>query len=198
MNWRAFALRGSAGLVGAVLLATAMWLHSVKPEVEARTLDPIRANGTAGEETGNREFSLTVERVDAARSLAPSLTSGRPVGTDGVYLVVRVRVMSHRKPLKLRSATLEAPGGLVYHSSPRSGAKDVVPPDFQPMLWTPTAFVFELPKDRLDGTHLVVGTGGLLPQLSAAVDVDLGITGARERALLSTARDRYDVQAERP
>ncbi|MFD0691579.1 hypothetical protein [Actinomadura fibrosa] len=200
MNGRRLLVQGTAGAVGTVLLAGAMWLHSLGPHVEATELDPIRTSGRIGHEVTNREFSVRVERVDAARSLAPSLSLGNQpaVGSDGVYLIVRLRAMSRREPLKLASAVLETPGGFTYKADPRTGAASVLEPDFQPLIWTATAFVFELPRERVAGAHLVVGTGGLLPQLSAAADVDLGLGAARAAELLRTATDRYDVRTSRP
>ncbi|QXJ23947.1 hypothetical protein AGRA3207_005181 [Actinomadura graeca] len=197
MNVRRLLTQGGAGIGGTVLLAGAMWLHSIEPKVEAGELDPIRGSGRIGQDVGNHEFVVRVERVEAARSLAPSLSLGDPppIGSDGVYLVVRLRATTRRAPLKLTSAELETPGGPSYRAGPRTGAGDVVQPEFQPMIWTPTVFVFELPRERVAGAHLVVGTGGLLPQLSAAADIDLGLTGARAAELIRTASDRYDVRA---
>lgn len=200
MNVRKALLKGGAGIGGTVLLAAAMWLHSVQPKVEAVELDPIRNGGTIGAEVRNRDFSVRVEKVEAARSLAPGFSLGNapPVGTDGVYLIVRARVTSHREPVQLRTAELETPGGYAYRHDPRTGSASSSQPTFQPLIWTATAFVFELPKDRVEGAHLVVGTGGLLPQLSAAADIDLGLTRDRAAELVRGAADRYDVDEGTP
>ncbi|MCP9980060.1 hypothetical protein [Actinomadura madurae] len=197
VNAREILLRAGAGIGGTLLLAGAMWLHTLRPKVEAAELDPIRTGGTVGEEITTRSFSLRVDRVDVARSLAPSLSLGDPppVGTDGVYLVVRLRAMSREEPIQLRAATLETPGGYTFKEDPRTGTASAdAQPTFQPLIWTPTAFLFELPKERLEGAHLVVGTGGLLPQLSAAADVDLGLTGSRAAELIRGAAERYEIE----
>lgn len=198
MNVQKVLLKGGAGIGGTVLLAGAMWMHSLKPHVRAAELDPIRGGGSVGEEVRNRDFSVRVEKVEAAKSLAPGLSLGNPppVGTDGIYLVVRVRATSHREPLELRTAELETPGGFTFKDDPRpSSVSGGAQPTFQPMIWTPTVFVFELPKKRLEGAHLIVGTGGLLPQLSAAADIDLGLTAAKADELIRNAPDRYDIKA---
>ncbi|WP_242909101.1 hypothetical protein [Actinomadura terrae] len=199
MSVRRVLTQGGAGVGGAVLLAGAMWLHSIGPHVRARALEPIRDGGGIGRVVGNRVFSVRVDRVDAARSLAPDLSLGDPpsVGTDGVYLVVRLWAKAEREPVKLAAAKLETSGGLSFRDDPRTGAGQVVQPGLQPMIWTPTAFVFELPKERVAGAHLVVGTGGLLPQLSAEADIDLGLTRARAAELIQGARERYDVRERR-
>ncbi|WP_121437300.1 hypothetical protein [Actinomadura pelletieri] len=193
--------KGGAGIGGMALLAGAMWMHTLRPQVRAAELEPIRSGGTVGEEVRNRFFSVRVEKVEAARSLKPGLSLGNPpaVGTDGIYLIVRVRATSHREPLQLRSAELETPGGYTFRDDPRMGsASSVSPPTFQPLIWTSTVFVFELPKSRLEGARFVVGTGGLLPQLSAAADIDLGLTSGRVDELVRQAVDRYDVEAGEP
>lgn len=201
MNVRRALLKGGAGVGGAVLLAGAMWLHTLVPELRAAQLDPIRTGGAVGEEIRNRDFSVRVEKVEAARSLARGFSLGDPshVGTDGVYLIVRFRATSHREPLQLRMAELETPGGYVYRHDPRIGTASAgVQPAFQPMIWTSGAFLFELPEERLEGARLVVGTGGLLPQLSAAAEIDLGITRARADELTGGAAEGYRLRAGGP
>ncbi|MFS2295150.1 MAG: hypothetical protein FWJ90_21035, partial [Actinomadura sp.] len=164
------------------------------PELRAAQLDPIRTGGKVGEEVRNRDFSVRVEKVETARSLARGFSFGvqSHVGTDGIYLIVRFRASSHREPLQLRTADLETPGGYVYKHDPRTAvASPGVQPTFEPMIWTSGTFLFELPKDRLEGARLVVGTGGLLPQLSAAAEIDLGITGKRAKELIGGAAEGY-------
>lgn len=201
MNARRVLLKGGAGIGGTALLAGAMWLHSLIPGFRAAELDPIRTGGTIGQEVGNRDFSVRVEKVEAARSLAPafSLRDPPPIGTEGIYLIVLIRATSHREPMQLRTAQLETPGGYVFKQDPRPGtASTGSQPTFQPMIWTPAALVFELPKKRLEGARLVVGSGGLLPQLSAAAEIDLGITGGRAGELISGARDGYEIETDNP
>jgi hypothetical protein len=197
VNARQVLLRGGAGVGGTVLLAGAMWLHSVRPEIRAAELDPIRTGGTVGQEVATRDFSVRVDKVEAARSLAPGFSLGGkpPVGTDGVYLVVQLSATAAREPLQLRSAELETPGGYTFREDPRTSDVSVSQPTFQPMIWTSTKLVFELPKDRVEGAHLVVGTGGLLPQLSSAADIDLGLGKDRAAELLRKASERYEVKA---
>ncbi|NVI92447.1 hypothetical protein [Actinomadura sp. BRA 177] len=198
MNVRQVLLRGGAGAGGTVLLAGAMWLHSVRPEVRAGELDPIRTDGTVGEKVTTRDFSVRVDGVDAARSLQSGFSIGgaRPVGTDGVYLVVRLSATAGHEPLQLASAELETPGGYTFKGGPRTAAASLNQPTLQPMIWTSTKLVFELPKDRVEGAHLVVGTGGLLPQLSSAADIDLKLNRDRAAKLVQSATERYQVRTE--
>ncbi|MFF0525684.1 hypothetical protein ACFYTC_43915 [Actinomadura nitritigenes] len=196
MDGRELLVRGGAGVVGTGLLVAATWVHTMRPKVDAKEMDPLRNDGRIGQTVSNRMFSVRVDGVQAARSLAPGLSFGNEpaIGTDGVYLAVRIRARSEREPLRLGTAVLETPGGYGYRYDPRSGTTSTVP-DMQPMIWAPGTLLFELPKDRLRGAHLVVGTGGLLPQLSAAADIDLGIDADRARALLRGAVDRFNPEA---
>ncbi|GAA0225957.1 hypothetical protein GCM10009527_022970 [Actinomadura nitritigenes] len=196
MDGRELLVRGGAGVVGTGLLVAAMWVHTMRPKVDAKELDPLRNDGRIGQTVSNRMFSVRVDGVQAARSLAPGLSFGNEpaIGTDGIYLAVRIRARSEREPLRLGTAVLETPGGYSYRYDPRSGTTSTVP-DMQPLIWAPGTLLFELPKDRLRGAHLVVGTGGLLPQLSAAADIDLGIDANRAEALLRSAADRFDPEA---
>ncbi|TDC37853.1 hypothetical protein E1281_39355, partial [Actinomadura sp. KC345] len=141
MNVRKVLLKGGAGIGGTALLAGAMWLHSLRPEVRATELDPIRNGGTVGEEVRNRDFSVRVEKVEAARSLAPRLSLGNPppIGTEGIYLIVRLRAQSHREPVDLRTVELETPGGYTFDEDPRTGTASAgAQPTLQPMIWSST------------------------------------------------------------
>ncbi|MEU8345948.1 hypothetical protein SAMN05443665_102175 [Actinomadura meyerae] len=196
MNVRQVLLRGGAAIGGTLLLAAAMWLHSVRPEVRAAELDPIRTGGKAGEKVETRDFTVRVDGVDAARSLEQGVSLGGapPVGTDGVYLIVRLSATAAREPLQLRTAELETPGGYTFRQDPRSSAVSAGQPTYEPMIWSSAKLVFELPKERVAGAHLVVGTGGLLPQLSSAADIDLGLSEEKAARLVGAATDRYQVR----
>ncbi|GAA4099674.1 hypothetical protein [Actinomadura miaoliensis] len=194
MNAGRLFVQGGAALVGTALLAAAMWLYDLTPEVESRQLAPIRDTGRIGQVVTNPEFSVQVQRVAAARSLASSSPSRPPVRTEGVFLIVHARVMSRREPLRLQTAQLETPGGYIFRKDPRPSVSLGLDPEFQPLIWDRTAFVFELPSRRLEGARLVVGEGGLLPQLSAAAEIDLGLTRARATDLVRRASEGYDVR----
>jgi hypothetical protein len=188
-------IQGGAAVTGAALLAAAMWLYDVKPQVEATNMDPIRSTGRIGHVVTTPDFSIEVQRVDAARSLARGILGvGAPVRTGGVFLIVRARVMSQREPLRLQTAELETSGGYSYDHDPRTEVSET-DAELQPLVWDKAAFVFELPSQRLAGARLVVGQGGLRPQLSAEAQVDLGITPARAAELARGATEGYDIRA---
>ncbi|XVQ11658.1 hypothetical protein ACQP1W_03480 [Spirillospora sp. CA-255316] len=199
MNVQRILLQGGAGITGTALLAAAMWLYALRPDVQARELDPIRTEGRIGTVVANDEFRIRVDRVEAARSLAPTLSFGNrpPERTEGIFLIVRTRAMSAKEPLKLGTVQLETSGGVTYLPAARSAASTPVT-EFQPMLWTEAAYIFEVPTRTLEGARLVVGTGGLTPQLSAAAEIDLGITASGATQLSRSAAERYDLRKGRP
>jgi hypothetical protein len=197
MNTRMLLVRGGSAVAGAAMLAAAMWLYALRPHVEADVMDPIRTHGTIGKVVTNPDFSVQVERVVAARSLAPSLSTNPPTLTDGVFLVVQFRATSRRKPLRLNAGALETPGGYKFNKSPRVGGASLLEPDYQPLVWSRAAFLFELPKERLAGARLVVSEGGLFTQLSAETEIDLKITKSRADELLRTAATAFDMRTVR-
>ncbi|MFD0852577.1 hypothetical protein ACFQ07_10100, partial [Actinomadura adrarensis] len=162
MNARMLLVRGGTGVAGTALLAGAMWLYTLRAEVDADELAPIREQGEIGEEVENRDFRITVDRVDVARSLrsASTLSTAPPAETAGLFVIVRVRGMSRTEPLELRSIALETHGGHSYLPNPRIGTSMPPAPQFQPMIWTRAAYLFEIPRERLAGARLVAGTGG--------------------------------------
>jgi hypothetical protein len=198
MNVQAVFVKGGAAVTGTALLAAAMWLYATRPEVRAKELDPIRTGGEIGAIVTTPDFRVQVEGVVAARSIAPSTSLGKPESTEGIFLIVRYRAASQKGPLKLRTAVLETPGGFTYRPGPRVAAGTSAAPEFQPMIWTKSVHVFEIPRKAAEGARFVTGTGGLLPQLSAAAEIDLGLTPSKAAQLVQGAAEAYDPRTERP
>jgi hypothetical protein len=196
MNVQAFLVRGGAAVTGTALLAVSMWLYAVRPDVQAEELEPIRTGGRIGADVTTPDFRIRVQGVVAARSLASTL--GKPQGTDGVFLVVRIQAMSRKEPVKLRSVVLETPGGFTYRPDPRLGTSSATVSEFQPLIWSRTAYIFEIPPRAAAGARLVAGTGGLLSQLSSAAEIDLGLTSSKADQLVRGAAPAYDPRSERP
>ncbi|MEW2358899.1 hypothetical protein [Spirillospora sp. NPDC029432] len=186
-------VRGGAAITGTALLAAAMWLYAVRPGVQAKELDPIRTEGRVGAVVSTGDFRVRVDSVTAARSLKSTL--GAPERTEGIFLIVGFQAMARKEPVKLQSVVLETPDGFTFRPGPRLGVSAPTANDYQPLLWSRSSYVFEVPRDAVAGARLVVGTGGLLPQLSAAADIDLGLTGAKAAELLGGAAESYDPRA---
>lgn len=187
-----FLLQGSAGLVGAAFLALAMWLYDLKPLVEAKTMKPIRSEGRIGQTIKNSKFSLKVDSVLVARSMA---SYSKQMRSDGIFLVVRAQVRSEHDPFSQGKVTLQSRDGHLYRSSPRIGLNDSFLERFEPLLWAPVAAVFELPASRLAGARFIFGEGGLpTTQLSAETGVDLGLTPSKAAELAAHAPENYRLE----
>jgi hypothetical protein len=174
-----------AGVLTAGLLALSMWLYTFKPHLQAKEQNPISTSGRIGAIVTNRVFSLKVAKVDVAGSLTKSgFPKSQVIPTPGLFVVVRLVIRSNQKPYKPGHVRLVTRGGVSYDES---GRLAIFTPDdtYQPMLWAPATYIFEIPRDRLAGVRLVVGESALLNQLSAETSVDLGIDGA-QAAQLST------------
>lgn len=184
-------LQGGAAIVGIALLALAMWVYERQPAIEAETMKPIRSEGRIGKVAGNPVFSIKIESVQAARSMA---TYSKKLGTDGVFLIVQGRVRAEREPFTMGKVSLES-HGRIYRDSPRIGLNDTFMAEFQPLLWGPMNAVFELPIDRLPGARLILSEGGRpSTQLAAEASVDLGLTDSKTTELLAKATDGFTLQ----
>jgi hypothetical protein len=137
-----------------------------------------------------------VGKVDAATGVAkPSfLQEKTPVMQSlGIFVIVHLEIKSNQKPFRLGDPKLTTRGGVSYDESGRT-AIPTSSEDYQPMLWTPATYVFEIPKDRLAGARLVVGSSALLTQLSAETEVDLGIDKGEAAQLLAHASPAYALK----
>jgi hypothetical protein len=192
--------RLAAAVTGVGLLGLAMWFYTIQPELRAHATDPIRTTGTMGEEVVNPVFSLKAERVDVARSLktSSSLLARPDIGTDGVFVIVHLRVKSNSEPFRLQSPHLETPGGYRYGSADRIGLSDAVASSYEPLIWDDAVLTFEIPPGRLAGARLVVGEFRLLRQLSAETAVDLGIDRAEAARLVRAAPEGYELRRSGP
>jgi hypothetical protein len=172
-----------AGLLTAALMALAMWLYTFKPHIEAGLQEPITSSGRVGSVVTNPVFSVKVRKVDVARSITKSsFLKPQVMPSIGLFLVVQLDIRSNKKPFAPGHVRLATRGGVSYAESGRA-ALPTINGDFQPLLWAPVTYVFELPKDRLAGARLIVGQSALLNQLSAETSVDLGIDDQRAAQL---------------
>lgn len=161
------------------LLAATMWLYDRKPHLKSGSLNPLLAHGGVGSVIKTPYFSMKVGSVQVAATIQkPGYPKPRIIGTPGLFVIVQAQVRGERRPYRLGHVRLATRGGVTYQESGRPdlpSANDEV----QPMLWTSTTYIFEVPKDRLAGARLIVGTAELLNQLSGETDVDLSIDDAR-------------------
>jgi hypothetical protein len=183
-----------AGLLTAGLLALAMWLYTFKPRLEAKEQNPITSHGRIGAVVDNREFSVKVDGVDVASSITKSaFPTPKVMPSLGLFVVVHLNIKSNRKPFQPGHVRLVTRGGVSYDESGRASIS-TVNGGYEPMLWAPATYVFEVPKDRLAGARLVIGQSVLLDQLSAETSVDLGIDAGRARQLSTRPAATYTLK----
>jgi hypothetical protein len=186
-----------AGLLTAGLMALAMWLYTFKPHLEAKEETPLVSNGHIGSTVDNPDFSVKVGKIDVATGIAkPSfLQEKSPImRSPGIFVIVHLEIKSNQKPFRPGDPKLITRGGVSYGESGRPAISTLSNGDYQPMLWAPAAYVFEIPKDRLPGTRLVIGESALLNQLSAETEVDLGIDDGEAAQLLAHASPTYALK----
>ncbi|GAA4640839.1 hypothetical protein GCM10023196_107780 [Actinoallomurus vinaceus] len=184
-------VRAVSWLVAVALMAAAMWLHGAKPRQDSKLLDPIASRGRVGTVVGNRVFSVQVDRVDVAAAIVKDdILKRTTVPSPGLFVIVYLRIRSNQKPFMPGHARLTTRGGLSYDESGRPDVSGRTS-NYEPMFWAPASYVFEIPKDRLAGTRLILGESSLLNQLSAEVDVDLGIDARKAADLIGRAPHDY-------
>ena len=187
----------AAGAVAAAGLAVlAMWLYTLKPGIEARMQNPLVAKGRIGAAVDTPEFSVKVQKVDVAAALSkPGFLDEPPtvMKSLGLFVVVQAQIKSNKKPFQPGHVRLETRGGLSYDESGRTAifSSDG---EYQPMLWAPATYIFEIPKDRLAGMRLVLGNAALINSLSGETSIDLGVDGDRAARLAAHPAAAYVLQ----
>lgn len=169
--------KAAAAVLTVALLAGAMWLYDRKPHLKDGATKPLLSRGHIGAVVASREFSVKVGRVDVASTIQkPDFPKPLVMKSLGVFVIVQADVRSEHRPFQLGHARLLTRGGVTYDETGRTALPEASD-TYEPMLWTPTRYIFEIPKDRLAGIRLVVGEGGLLTQLSGTTDIDLRVDG---------------------
>jgi hypothetical protein len=184
------------GLLTAGLLALSMWLYTFKPQLEAKEQSPLVSSGHIGSVVDNPDFSVKVGKIEVAKGVTkPSfLHEKNPVMHSlGIFVIIHVEIKSNQKPYRPGDPKLTTRGGVAYDESGRP-AIPTSSEDYQPMLWAPATYIFEIPKDRLAGARLVMGSSALLNQLSAQTEVDLGIDDGEAAQLLAHASPAYALK----
>lgn len=172
------ARKAVAAVLTVGLAALTMWLYTVNPHIKARLQHPLVSEGRIGTAVDTTEFSVKVAKVDVASAISkPSfLDKGKVTKSLGLFVIVQTQIRSNKKPFTPGHVRLVTRGGVAYDESGRADLPDLNSV-FQPMLWAPATYIFEIPKDRLAGARLVVGTADLVNNLSGETSIDLGING---------------------
>jgi hypothetical protein len=177
--------RGASGVCVLALFALAMWFTNLKPHLDGKLQHPLIGHGRIGQVTGNRVFSVKVTRVDVASAVVKDQTPrDLRMYTPGIFVIVTLNARSNREPLQLGHIRLVTRGGVSYDETGRTRIPDL-PGSLEPLLWRSQQYVFEIPKDRLAGARFVAGQDGILNNLSAETEIDLGLSHAEASRLLA-------------
>lgn len=181
-----------AAILTVALMAAAMWLYTFKPHLQDRSQHPLTGHGRIGVVVANRDFSVKVGQVDVASAISKPDFLAKPklMRSLGVFVIVQLQIKSNEKPFQPGHVRLETHGGVSYDQTGRAAIPDSSD-DYQPMLWAPARFIFEIPKDRLAGARLIVGEADLQNVLSAETDVDLGLDGDKAARLAAHPAASY-------
>jgi hypothetical protein len=172
------ARKAVAAVLTVALAALTMWLHTVEPHIKSRVQDPLASKGRIGAAVDTPDFSVKVTKVDVAAAISkPSfLDKSKVMKSLGLFVIVQTQIRSNKKPFTPGHVRLVTRGDVTYAESGRADLPDTSG-GFEPMRWAPATYIFEIPKDRLAGARLVVGTADLLNALSGETWIDLGLDG---------------------
>lgn len=190
------ARKAVAAVLTAGLAALTMWLYTVKPHIEDRLQDPLVSKGRIGAAVDTPDFSVKVAKVDVASAISkPSFlgTKGKVMKSLGLFVIVQAQIKSNKKPFTPGHVRLVTRGGVAYDETGRADLPDISS-GFQPMLWAPATYIFEIPKDRLAGARIVVGAADLYNNLSGETSIDLGINGDRAARLAAHPTPDYALK----
>jgi hypothetical protein len=149
---RGLAASGRNRLTAAILLLAALALGTtaiqLTPDFEDR-VRPFVRTGKVGEAVDVREFSVTVLGIRGGTRLKNASTLSETIyQTDGVWLLVKVRVRAFKGSTNFRGAALASADGRVYDASMRpSTTSNVQGRTLQPGIPVEGEIVFEVPKD---------------------------------------------------
>lgn len=176
-----------AVIATALLLAT---LQTTTPPYAMLT-GPIRTSGSSSETVAGRAFSLAVQDIAKARTIAYE-QFGKTVALEssGVWIVISAELRSFDRTMPVRAATIVGASGRLYRQSQRAGgAPNIVSAKtVQPGLPTTGLFIFELPEDETAGMTLVVSEN-YDPQLQQEIAVSLATDAAVSRERLEIGPD---------
>ncbi|KRC34666.1 MULTISPECIES: hypothetical protein [unclassified Lysobacter] len=184
----------------ALALVAVVALRTGQSDYEQRDA-PLLQSAPAARAVG-RNFAVEVGRLKVARAYLLKGDFARPedrtLRSPGVWLSVLAKVEALQRPGYL-SAQIRTRDGLVYVASnkerPKLDGFNLSERELAPGLPESGAWFFELPPDQLEGAHLQLYWGSLLPVGGdSLVDVDLRLDKAAARKLLADAKPVLDLR----
>lgn len=190
----------------AVALQDAKWSYS-------RAYGPFVKDGRIGRTVAEPRFTIRVERVETAATIAVPATKyekARIIPANGVFLSVLATVEARHRPLLVADALLHTRYGDYYPTDKFGGGGGLTRPVVTPLSYQRVepgmprlgAYVFDVPRDALANARFSVsdrdGFGAPFGfyredpvRFSAEVRVDLGIDAADARRLLRAPVSGY-------
>lgn len=162
---------------------------------------PLLQSAPAARAAG-RNFVVEVGRLKLAQAYLVegdfSHPEDRTLRSAGVWLSVLAKVEALERPGYL-TAQIRTRDGLVYVASNKDRPKltgfNLSERELAPGLPESGAWFFELPPDRIEGAHLQLYWGNLLPTGGdSLVDVDLGLDKAPARKLVADTKPVVDLR----
>ncbi|TKK90868.1 DUF4352 domain-containing protein [Herbidospora galbida] len=176
---RGFLRRLGASALGLSLAAAAVYAQTLALDPEEKSAN-LTTSGALGEEVVTSRFSVKVTKTALATSVdLPDAT----IETGNLFLVVHVSATSPAEPFRFRPHT----AWLLTEADKTYKATDKVAEDatllgkwVQAGWWIDAPLVFEVPKEALRGSELVLFSASdalVVDVLAPEAQIDLGLTG---------------------
>lgn len=200
-RWRLPRWRWRDALWIALALIAVVALRKGESTYEERDAPLVQTAKAAGRIEG-RNFAVEVGKLKAAHAYLLkgdfSHPEDRTLRTPGLWLSVLAKAEALDRPGYV-TAQLRTRDGLVYVASsaerPKLKGINLSERALSPGLIEEGAWFFEVPADKLEGAHLQLYWGNLLPNGGdSLVDVDLGLDAAAARKLASEAKPVLDLR----
>lgn len=184
-------------LVSLGLLVLVVGLDKAKQPDEANAFAPsVKRQAAFGKPLEMREGKVTFTRIRVARSVqSGSGTFKKQINTSGIWVVVDYKFTAVREPASMDVA-LNSRDHDIYGATDRGDLSTKSSISGDPGFPTSGTFLFELPKNRLAGSYLTIGTGatyGGWPEWDDEGVVPLGIDEARAKTLAQNASPLLNV-----
>lgn len=162
--------RLGAGALILSALAVGGVVDAWQPSTDTRERPFVRV-GAVGEAVSARAFDATVLGVRGGAKIA---YQRRIHGTGGVWILIRIRIVTHDEPTAIGYAALRDGRGRLFLASDRV-AQPIgnLAREFQPGIPVETEVAFEVPRDAFPALTVRLAPPRSSPRLDAVVEVAL-------------------------
>ncbi|WP_213450899.1 DUF4352 domain-containing protein [Rhizomonospora bruguierae] len=169
--------RFGAGLLIVAALAVGTLIRSGTPDVDTAER-PFSRAGVIGRPVDARTFDATVLAVRGAAKIHRDggLTGRQEHDTDGVWILLKVRLEAHDHTIQVGWAGLKDGKGRTFHSTERITQPLIGGRSLQPGIPLTGEVVFEVPKDAATNVTLQLTERPIDRRMAAMVEVPLPIS----------------------